>query len=71
MDAKSYVKELKALLKVLRENGVLFYKTSELELKLSSEASLVVKDEQEQSDTINTPDELTDEQLMYYSVAAP
>ena len=73
-------KVLKTLLKVLRDNGVTFYKTSELELHVSPEAILPestrsrrqAEEAQESVETdnpyANFPDGiLTEEQLMYYS----
>lgn len=69
------LKQLKSLLKVLRENGVTEYTSSELTLKVSHEY-LISKDRPATLQTeiptenpyANFPDgELTPEQLMFYS----
>lgn len=63
--------ELKPLLKLLRSQGVLKYKTPELELELSE---LVPQNEttQQASDAAIPEDrELTPEELLYYSATAP
>lgn len=60
-------KALRTLLKCLRENGVVFYKTSEIELKLSSEASLIRPIPSVDAEPENSTGALTDEQLMFYS----
>lgn len=72
------IKDLKTLLKTLRSNGVMLYKTPELELQLAPEALLPQgKPDNIQADPAeipsddrwsNFPDgELTQEQLMFYS----
>lgn len=68
-------KNLKQLLRIMRSNGVLLYKTPELELQLS--ADHLMKDEKQDSAVpdsttddkwANFPDgDLTPEQLTYYS----
>jgi len=69
-------KDLKSLLKIMRLNGVLVYKTQELELQLSPLSLLV--DEKPTSTTIvqDTTDNpyanfptgmLSDQELMFYS----
>ncbi len=72
-------KTLKALLKILRENGVLHFKTEEIELNLSAEAMLpnkkdVASQGQSQDEIpsdspyLNFPDGvLSPEQLTFYS----
>jgi hypothetical protein len=71
------LKELKALLKLLRQNGVLTYKSTTLELNLAPESHLLpVEKVVEVQEVEVDPDdpyrhfpvgELTAEQLMYYS----
>ena len=56
-------KALKVLLKILRENGVLHYKTQELELQIAPEGMLLPQPEYK-----DDPPELTPEQLMYGAV---
>lgn len=69
-------KQLKSLLKVLRDNGVSTYKTPELELVLVPEALLASSPARQQAQQevvsdnpyVNFPDgELTPEELAYYS----
>jgi hypothetical protein len=68
-------KELKALLKLLRSNGVLTYKTADLDLSFSSESHLLAPKEQAQMVEVDSDDpwaqfptgDLTPEQLMFYS----
>ncbi len=59
-------KELKSLLKLLRENGVISYKTPELELTILSDAMLVPELPAADARDAET-DEITNEQLMFYS----
>jgi hypothetical protein len=68
------MKQLKTLIKVLRENGVTSYKTSEIELQLLPEpekkSTEVYEQTQVNSDNpyASFPDgQLTPSQLMYYS----
>lgn len=63
------LKELKALLKVLRQNGILHYKSGEVDITLSPDSHLLPKEEM-----VVAPEEvgfpqgiLSDEQLAYYS----
>jgi hypothetical protein len=71
MDTKS----LKALLKVLRENGVSSYKTSDIELQLIPEALLPKTERIQEQTEIHSDNpyadfpsgELSQSQLMYYS----
>jgi hypothetical protein len=61
-------KELKNLLKIMRSNGVLSYKTPELELHLAPEFLIVPEEvRQAQEDAGFPQDTLTNEQLMFYS----
>ena len=62
--------ELKPLLKLLRAQGVLKYKTPELELELSE---LVPNNDTQTSHDTAIPEEreLTPEELLYYSATSP
>lgn len=63
-------KQLKSLLKILRDNGVLNFKTSDIELQLSPLAILPEEKAkpQEEPDLAGFPDGiLSPEQLMFYS----
>ena len=65
------LKELKDLLKVLREKGVLEFKSKDLELKLSEDApQSKYKRRQELADPEEDV-ELTEEELLYYSATPP
>lgn len=61
--------ELKALIKLLRTQGVSKYSTPELTLELSLNIGLKTtsKHKTKESDHIDTPDALTDEQLLFWS----
>lgn len=69
------LKELRALLKLLRQNGVLTYKSSELDLTLSPDSHLLSKQKETQIVEVdpNNPwaqfptGELSPEQLAFYS----
>lgn len=67
-------KELRSLLKLLRENGVLTYKSSDLELSFAPDSHLLKKSKEAvvQEDNGDTWSQfptgtLTPEQLMFYS----
>ncbi len=67
-------KQLRALLRTMRSNGVLTYKTPELELTLDSSFLTKDKSDPEPVETASDdkwgafpPGELTNEQLTYYS----
>lgn len=66
-------KQLKVLLKTLRDNGVLRFKTADIELELSPEGLFPEKRVEAQNEAPESPLEgfpegiLTQEQLMFYS----
>lgn len=64
------LKELKELLKVLRDKGVVEYKTSQIELKLSEDAPQSKYKKRQEVEEIEDQ-ELTDEELLYYSATPP
>lgn len=64
------LKELKDLLKVLREKGVLEYKSKDLELKLSDEAPQSKYKRRQEVEELEEQ-ELTEEELLYYSATPP
>lgn len=64
------LKELKELLKVLRDKGVLEYRTSQVELKLSEEAPQSKYKRRQEADELEEQ-ELTEEELLYYSATSP
>ena len=64
------LKELKELLKVLRDKGVLEYRTKEIELKLSEDAPQSKYKRKQETDELEEQ-ELTEEELLYYSATPP
>jgi ribosome maturation protein Sdo1 len=64
------LKHLKDLLKVLRDKGVTEFKTEGIEIKLSEEVpQSKYKRKQDEGDI--EEDELSEEDLIYYSATAP
>lgn len=64
------LKELKDLLKVLREKGVLEFKSKDLELKLSDEAPQSKYKRRQEIEELEEQ-ELSEEELLYYSATPP
>lgn len=64
------LKELKDLLKVLREKGVLEFKSKDLELKLSEDAPQSKYKRRQEVEELEEQ-ELTEEELLYYSATPP
>jgi ribosome maturation protein Sdo1 len=60
------LKQLKDLLKLLREKGVLEFENKDLKLKLSEEAPMS-RYKQRQETEMADERELTEEELLYYS----
>lgn len=60
------VKELQALIRLLRKEGVKHYRTPELSLELGEQPK-VVKRAGNQTDKIETPDEFSEEQTLFWS----
>lgn len=65
------LKNLKELLKVLREKGVLEFEMDGVKLKLSEEAPQSRYKQRQQAETIIDEPELTEEELLYYSATPP
>lgn len=66
------LKELKDLLKLLREKGVLEYESEGIRLKLSEEAPVSkYKQRQETTRELEEEAELSEEELLYYSATPP
>lgn len=63
------LRELKDLLKLLRAQGVLRFKTPDLELELSEFAPQQQKEKKQQIELDER--ELTDEELIFYSAVSP
>lgn len=61
------IKDLKVLLRTLRQNGVLSYKTPEIELTLSSEFMIQKPGAPIEQEVDFPSGELTPEQLLFYS----
>jgi ribosome maturation protein Sdo1 len=64
------LKQLKDLLKLLREKGVLEFENKDLKLKLSEEAPQS-RYKQRQETEMAEDRELTEEELLYYSATPP
>jgi len=65
------LKNLKELLKVLREKGVLEFEMDGVKLKLSEEAPQSRYKQRQQAEAIIDEPELTEEELLYYSATPP
>lgn len=64
------LKQLKDLLKVLRDKGVLEFETKELKLKLSEDVPQS-RYKQRQETEMADEQELSEEELLYYSATPP
>lgn len=64
------LKSLKDLLKLLREKGVLEFENKDLKLKLSEDAPQS-RYKQRQENEMAEEQELTEEELLYYSATPP
>lgn len=66
------LKQLKDLLKVLRDKGVLEFEANGIKLKLSEDIpESKYKRKQTELDDVAEETELTDEELLYYSAMPP
>lgn len=65
------LKNLKELLKVLREKGVLEFEMDGVKLKLSEEAPQSKYKKRQEVEVIDDQDELTEEELLFYSATPP
>lgn len=65
------LKNLKELLKVLREKGVLEFEMDGVKLKLSEDAPQSRYKQRQQAEALNDEPELTEEELLYYSATPP
>lgn len=65
------LKNLKELLKVLREKGVLEFEMDGVKLKLSEEAPQSRYKQRQQAEAIIDEPELNEEELLYYSATPP
>ena len=65
------LKNLKELLKVLREKGVLEFEMDGVKLKLSEEAPQSRYKQRQQAEALIDEPELTEEELLYYSATPP
>lgn len=65
------LKDLKELLKVLRDKGVLEYECQGIKLKLSEEAPLSKYKRKQEFVEIDEEEELTEEERLFYSAIPP